>query len=101
MAAETLRARWKRIYWDQRQLQELIMIQRTELWEQFAALPPAAQRQVEAFIEFLRSRTSAPPERKAASSIADDPFIGLWRDREDLADASAWVRRLRTQEWGG
>jgi hypothetical protein len=25
----------------------------------------------------------------------DDAFIGMWQDREDLADSSAWVRSVR------
>ena len=34
-----------------------------------------------------------------ATELADEPFIGMWRDREDMQDSSAWVRRVRESEW--
>lgn len=34
-------------------------------------------------------------------SIKDDPGVGMWKDREDLQDSSAWVRQIRKQEWMG
>jgi hypothetical protein len=33
--------------------------------------------------------------------IKDDPCVGMWKDREDLQDSSAWVRQIRKQEWMG
>lgn len=29
----------------------------------------------------------------------EDPFIGLWKDREDMQDSSQWVRTTRQREW--
>ena len=31
--------------------------------------------------------------------IETEPFIGMWRDREEMADGTAWVRRLRACQW--
>ena len=31
--------------------------------------------------------------------IETEPFIGMWRDREEMADSTAWVRRLRARQW--
>ena len=31
--------------------------------------------------------------------FVNQPFIGMWKDREDLADSSKWVRQLRQNEW--
>ena len=31
--------------------------------------------------------------------IEDEPFIGMWPDREDLANSTEWVRELRRKEW--
>jgi len=28
--------------------------------------------------------------------VTDDPAFGIWRDRNDLADVEAYIRRLRT-----
>lgn len=44
-----------------------------------------------------RNRVSLSPADVAP--LADDPFIGMWRDREDLADSDAWVRTMRRREW--
>jgi len=29
----------------------------------------------------------------------NEPFVGMWRDRQDLTDSSQWVRQLRESEW--
>ena len=33
------------------------------------------------------------PEKKMKPT--DHPFFGMWKDRADLADPTAWVRKLR------
>ncbi len=33
------------------------------------------------------------------SNLRDEPFVGMWKDREDMEDSSQWVRQLRQQEW--
>lgn len=32
-------------------------------------------------------------------NLQDEPFIGMWKDREDMEDSSQWVRQIRQQEW--
>lgn len=32
---------------------------------------------------------------KTLSKFEDDPVFGMWRDREDMADPAAYVRKLR------
>ncbi|HEX8320832.1 hypothetical protein [Longimicrobium sp.] len=27
--------------------------------------------------------------------IEQEPFIGMWRDREDMSDSTGWVRQVR------
>ena len=67
-----------------------------EILADFNSLPEEAQRQVVDFIAFLRQRYQPAPGRKRPTlPLADEPFIGMWRDREDLQDSSAWVRRVR------
>jgi hypothetical protein len=36
-------------------------------------------------------------ERVRKVPLAEDPAIGMWEDREDMKDSSAWVRRQREQ----
>ena len=69
---------------------------------QFEALPLEAQRQVIDFIAFLhvRYQHSSLPKRSGKSRLAEEPFVGLWEDREDLGDSTAWVRQARQREWG-
>lgn len=31
--------------------------------------------------------------------IENEPFIGMWRDREDMQRSSEWVRDLRQKDW--
>ena len=38
-------------------------------------------------------------ERLAKVPLREDPAIGMWEDREDMQDSTAWVRQLRQREW--
>jgi len=38
---------------------------------------------------------SAREHLQASTGFHAEPFVGFWRDREDMADSTAWVRRLR------
>lgn len=53
---------------------------------QFDSLPPKAQRQVLDFIAMLRARYTdhQPSEREIYEGLAEDDFVGMWRDREDM-----------------
>lgn len=67
----------------------------------FSSLPPNAQQQVADFIVFLKQRYQVDQRiSKQKTALANEPFIGLWRDRIDLEDSSKWVRDLRVSEWG-
>ena len=33
------------------------------------------------------------------ANLQDEPFVGMWKEREDMEDSSEWVRQLRQQEW--
>jgi predicted DNA-binding antitoxin AbrB/MazE fold protein len=37
---------------------------------------------------------------KRPPSIADSPFVGIWKDREDMADSVEYIDRLRRQLHG-
>jgi len=66
----------------------------------YRSLPAEAQKQAADFIAFLRERYGAPSPKKQVIDFERDPFIGMWRDREDMEDSTAWVRRTRESEWG-
>lgn len=71
-----------------------------EILHMLRALPPEAQRQVVDFIASLQARYAGSPAIKAAKppSLANERFVGMWRDRQDLEDSSAWVRDIRERE---
>ncbi len=73
-----------------------------QLINEINSLPAEAQRQIADFAEFLRQKYQTAPEANHAKTmdIDNDPFIGMWSDREDLADSSQAVRELRKTEWG-
>ena len=70
-------------------------------------LPPEKQAEVADFVEFLLARTKADTADTAADadvaaaglSLRDDPFIGLWADRPEMADSASYIRQLRRNEW--
>ncbi len=62
-------------------------------WDEYSLLVETARD--------LESISVQPKDQvKAPVSLQEEPFIGMWQDREDLVDSSAWVRQRRRQEWG-
>ncbi|NOZ05097.1 MAG: DUF2281 domain-containing protein [Chloroflexi bacterium] len=68
---------------------------------EFASLPPEAQREILDFVAFLKTRypTRQVIKKAERTQLADEPFVGMWRHREDMQDSTAWVRDLRCREW--
>jgi hypothetical protein len=65
------------------------------------SLPVEAQREVADFIAFLKQqyRCRGPRRESARKPLGSEPFVGMWRDREDMTDSTAWVREVRRREW--
>ncbi len=79
------------------------MVEMQGIWRQFETLPAEAKREVIDFIAFLqtryqRSNLEKPPQ---AMKLSKEPFVGIWKDREDMNDSTAWVRDVRKSEWAG
>jgi DNA-directed RNA polymerase specialized sigma24 family protein len=72
-----------------------------EILRELASLPPEGQRQVAEFIAFLREQYSQAQQtgKPETADLAQEGFIGIWREREDMQDSSAWVRSSREREW--
>ncbi|MGH9895626.1 MAG: DUF2281 domain-containing protein [bacterium] len=68
--------------------------------DKLATLPPQQQAEVLDFIEFLSSRRPAKARGYKLSPLRDEPFIGMWENREDMADSASRVREGRKKEWG-
>lgn len=56
---------------------------------EITSLPPEAQQQVLDFVAFLKTRYPAvtPVKQDKRTKLADEPFIGMWRDRDDMRDS--------------
>lgn len=71
------------------------------IWQEITQLPPEGQREVLDFVVFLKSRFKTAESAPKRGSIADEPFIGMWKDREDMEDSVTWVRDVREKQWAG
>lgn len=43
----------------------------------------------------VRIEEEAQATAPAEEFVTDDPAFGIWRDREDMADVAAYVRKIR------
>lgn len=72
-----------------------------KVWRDIAALPPEAQQEVLDFIQFLRKRykQTRAKEQRRKTQLAEETFVGIWRDRQDMEESSEWIRGVRQREW--
>nr|VFJ65303.1 MAG: hypothetical protein BECKFW1821B_GA0114236_110213 [Candidatus Kentron sp. FW] len=73
------------------------------LLRNIADLPPVARQEAIDFIAFLKFRHGRQPVEKITDDLSDlrnEAFVGIWKDRSDMADSTAWVKNLRKKEWG-
>ena len=67
-----------------------------------AELPPAWRaklaRPTDAHVT-VRIEEEAPTVAPTEEFATDDPAFGIWRDREDMADVAAYVRKLRAPRY--
>ena len=71
-----------------------------ELLREINTLLPEGQRIIESFLAFLQQRYARSAVSSSSTFLLDEKFIGMWRDRDELTDSTAWVRRIRESEWG-
>jgi mRNA-degrading endonuclease RelE of RelBE toxin-antitoxin system len=63
-------------------------------------LPPEAKQQAQDFVDFLYERYVKDGTKKSGKkSILESSFFGMWKDREDMQDSTAWVRKVRKSQW--
>jgi hypothetical protein len=63
-----------------------------------AELPPAwREKLAKASGTLVTVRIEEEPQAGGSPEefVTDDPAFGIWRDREDVADVAAYVRRIR------
>lgn len=68
--------------------------------ERLAALPENNRREVAELVSALEERQRLrDTAMNPALSIVEQAFVGMWKDRDDMADSTGWVRRTRLHEW--
>ncbi|OEU81406.1 MAG: hypothetical protein BA872_05320 [Desulfobacterales bacterium C00003060] len=74
----------------------------TKIAEEIESLPVEAQKEVIDFVAFLKTRYPVVRtiRKHRQTKLSDEPFIGMWRGREDMRNSVAWVKSLRQREWG-
>ena len=78
-------------------------MEKQNILNDYDKLPPEAQKQVLDYIAFLQTRYQAisiTRKNKPKVDLAEESFIGIWQNRDDMQDSIAWVRRVRASEWG-
>jgi hypothetical protein len=71
-----------------------------EIIKEMASLPAEAKAEVEGLIARLKLRYSEGRSADVkAARFDDEEFIGMWHDRDDMADSTAWVRSVRDKHW--
>jgi len=77
-------------------------MEQEKIFDDISNLPPEVQRQVVDFIAFLRTRYKMSEQEKQTkrTNLVNEPFIGIWKDREDMNNSSKWLRNVRKAEWG-
>ena len=75
-------------------------MQNMSISKQIEALPPEAQRLVLDLVLLLSSQPHPSARRKTKRvPLSKEKFIGMWKDRADMADSATYVRNLRRSEW--
>ncbi len=58
---------------------------------------PYKQGQLVEVIVLLQPSTGMPSERLTVGRLKQSGLVGLWEDRQDIDDSSAYARQLRAQ----
>lgn len=73
---------------------------RNSVIDKYDQLPPNAKKEASDFVQFLYDRYVKSASKKSSKKpISEYGFVGMWEDREDLADSTEWVRDQRKKQW--
>jgi hypothetical protein len=69
-----------------------------EILKQMASLPDEGRREIENLISRLNAHYRQN-KNETAGPLEAEPFLGMWSDRDEMADSSTWVRDTRNKHW--
>ena len=68
--------------------------------DKFDQLPPNAKKEASDFVQFLYEQyVKFTPKNSSKKPISESSFVGMWKDRTDLADSTSWVKKQRKTQW--
>ena len=70
-----------------------------DILNRFNSLPPEGKQQVLDLIDLLQARYGGSQLLEKAENMEKEPFLGMWKEREEMQDSTAWVRDRREREW--
>lgn len=79
-----------------------MMTIRQQIEQDLQRLPEYALQEVRDFTLFLQSKyvpDQIVKRRNHRQTLLNEPFIGIWKHRDDMENSSEWVEKLRTAEW--
>ena len=71
-----------------------------ELVKEFDSLPAEVRKRIERMIERFKGERSSEAKPTKRKPLREEPFFGMWKDREDMKEGgAAWVRKIREEQW--
>jgi hypothetical protein len=67
------------------------------LVDRVRGLTPDQREALASYLDTLGSERSV--QQKQQRPLSDLEFCGMWRDRDDMKDSTAWVRQVRETQW--
>jgi hypothetical protein len=68
--------------------------------DKYDQLPPNAKKEAADFVQFLYNQyAKSSSQKKDKKPLSEYNFVGMWKDREDMADSTGWVREQRKTQW--
>ncbi len=69
-----------------------------ELIKEIPNLPKEVKLRIEKIIDaFRKEEKESAHYRSKKIPLRDEPFVGMWADREDMTDPAEWVRNVRIE----
>lgn len=77
-----------------------VVMTNEELIKEIPNLPKEVTLRIEKIIDAFRNKEKQPlGDREKRIPLRDEPFVGMWADREDMKDSVEWVRNVRRTHW--
>lgn len=71
-----------------------------ELIKEIPHLPESLRRRIGKMVDRFRKQSErSASDRSENIPLRDEPFVGMWANREDMKDPAEWVRNVRRTDW--